>query len=251
MNKSKLGPTSFLSSLEKLLYLEMEQQTSACLFGSSLTDDWVAGRSDLDLFVIVPETKIELFGEKIKEWHSDPARPLLDGFVLYPSAYGTMVREFHKFENAKFLGNFIALIDLWNVKNRSKHLFGEDVTKFVQEISQEDLKIWAFKDIEKYWIPLLNEIISRGSPEAKIPLSTHIWLASGVARILMLTKGNICSSKRMALQWLADEYIEIRETIYSLKEDFEKPDNLANTLTTDQAFMLGRYYLRILREAKR
>lgn len=251
MIESKSTPASFFSSLEKLLYFEMDQQTSACLFGSSLTEDWVAGRSDLDLFVIVPEAKLELLGDKIKEWHSNPAHPLLDGFVLYASAYGTMVREFHKFENARHLGNFIQLIDLWNVKNRSKHLFGQDVTKFVQEISLEDLRNWAFKDIENYWIPLLSDLISRGSPEAKIPLSALIFMASGVARMLMLTQGNICASKREALQWLANEYVEIRESINLLIEEFEKPDSIAKSSTATHAFMLGRFYLNLLHEAKR
>lgn len=79
MNESMPNPPSFLKSIEKLFYTDMDQQTSSCLFGSSLTDDWIAGRSDLDLFVVVPEAKIGLLGEKIKEWHQDPSRPLLDG----------------------------------------------------------------------------------------------------------------------------------------------------------------------------
>lgn len=253
MNESKMNsPLSFLESLEKLFYTDMDQQTSACIFGSSLTDDWVVGRSDLDLFIIVPETKLELVGEKIKVWHSNPINPLLDGFVLYSSAYGIMVRELHKFEKARKLGNFIPLIDLWNVKNRSKHLFGEDVTRFVQEISQEDLKVWALNDIEKYWIPLFSDLISRSdiSSEAKIPQSMLIWTASGVARMLMLTKGNICSSKREALKWLADQNIAIREIINKLSLEFEKPDDIADTFTTDQTVTLGKYYLQLFRVAK-
>jgi hypothetical protein len=252
MNESKLSPSLFLSNLEMVLYLGMEKQTSACLFGSSMTNDWIAGRSDLDLFVIVPEKKLELFGNKIKEWHSNPANPLLDGYVLYASANGTMVKEFHKFEKTRLVRDFIPLIDLWNVKNRSKHLFGQDVTQFVREISREELKAWAFWNIENHWIPLINDIVSRStvSSEIQIPLSTLIFMASGVARILMLTKGNICSSKREALQWLANEYFEIRETINLLQAEFEKPNNVAHTLTASQAVKLGDFYLKLLRDMR-
>jgi predicted nucleotidyltransferase len=48
---------SFLSRLEELFYTEMDQHTSACLYGSAVTGNWIAGRSDLDLLVIVPEEK--------------------------------------------------------------------------------------------------------------------------------------------------------------------------------------------------
>ena len=251
MNESVSNPTSFLGSLEQVFFFEMDQQTSACLFGSSLTDDWISGRSDLDLFVVVPEEKIELFGEKIRMWQSKPEHPTLDGYVLYSSGNVAMVREFYKFENAfRLTEKFIPLIDSWNIRNRSRHLFGKDMNTFVREISQEELKDWAFKYIEGHWIPLLNDLILRGSPEAKIPLSALIFIASGVARMLMLTKGNICSSKREALQWLADEYIETREIINLLKEDFQKADTVANTFTASQSRILGNNLLKILCEIK-
>jgi predicted nucleotidyltransferase len=91
MLKNDLLP--FLSSIKELFHTEMDQQTSACLYGSATTDDWVAGRSDIDLFVLVPGEKIELFGEKIKIWKSKSANPILDGFVLYRSGILQMVRE--------------------------------------------------------------------------------------------------------------------------------------------------------------
>src|SRR5579863_5670498 len=167
----------------------MDQQTSVCLYGSATTDDWVTGRSDLDLFAFIPEEKIELFGEKIKIWKSKPGNPILDGFVLYRSGNVQMVREFHKFEKAtRLTANFIPMIDLWKVKNQSVRLFGQDMKTFVREISPEELKDWAIKDIENHWIPHLNVVVSGGdaSPERKIPLSTLISMASGVAQMLML-----------------------------------------------------------------
>ena len=76
-------------------------------------------------------------------------------------------------------------------------------------------------------------------------------MASGVAQMLMLARGNICSSKRELLKWLSDEHIEIREMINLFREDFEKSDDLAITLSARQASTLGRFYLGLLRKVKR
>ncbi len=151
----------FLNSIKELFHTEMDRQTSACLYGSAATDNWVAARSDLDLFALVPEEKIELFGEKIKIWKSIPTNPGLDGFVLYSSGNVPMVREFKKFEKAiRLTANFIPFIDLWNVKNQSVHLFGQDMKTFVREINREELKDWAIKDIENHWIPIMSYGVS-------------------------------------------------------------------------------------------
>lgn len=244
----------FLNSIKELFHTEMDQQTSACLYGSAATDNWVAPRSDLDLLALVPEEKIELFREKIKIWKSKPGNPILDGFVLHWSGNVQMVREFNHLEKAtRLTANFIPLIDLWKVKNQSVHLFGEDLKTLVREISPEELKDWAIKDIENHWIPHLNAVVSGGdaSSERKIPLSTLISMASGVAQMLMLARGNICSSKRELLQWLADEHTEIKEMINLFREDFEKTDDLAITLGIREANTLGRFYLGLLREVKR
>ncbi len=244
----------FLNTIKELFHTEMDQQTSACLYGSATTDDWVVARSDLDLFAHVPEERIDLFGEKIKIWKSKPVNPILDGFVLYSSGNVPMVREFHKFEKAtRLTPNFIPLIDLWKVKNQSVHLFGQDMKTFVREISREELKDWAIKDIENHWIPHLSAIVSGGdtSSERKIPLSTLISMASGVAQMLMLARRNICSSKRVLLQWLSEEHIEIRESINLFREDFEKSDDLAITLSARQAGTLVMFCLDLLREVKR
>ena len=241
----------FLNRIKDLFYTEMDQQTSACLYGSAATANWVAARSDLDLLALVPEEKIELFGEKIKIWKSMPTNPILDGFVLYSLGNIPMVREFKKFEKAtRLTPNFIPLIDLWNVKNQSVHLFGQDMKTFVREINRDELKDWAIKDIENHWIPVLSYGVSLcdTSSEIKVPLSTLIITASGVARAIMLARGNICNSKRESLQWLADEDIEIKEMINLLREDFEKKDDLAVKFTLRQTAFLGRSYLRLLQD---
>jgi hypothetical protein len=244
----------FLNSIKELFHTEMDQQTSACLYGSATTEDWVARRSDLDLFALVPEEQIELFGEKIKIWKSKLGNPILDGFVLSSSGNVSMVREFHKFEKTIWHRvSFIPLIDLWKVKNQSIYLFGQDMKTFVRDIDREELKDWAIKDIENHWIPHLNALVSGSDASSgrKIPLSTLISMASGVAQMLMLARGIICNSKRELLKWLADEHIEIREKINLFREDFEKSDDLAITLSVREATALGRFYLGLLREVKR
>ena len=239
----------FLEPLKDLLHVEVGRQTSACLFGSAVTDEWIAARSDLDILVIVPEKKLGLFGQKLKDWQRRTAHPALDGYVLHSSGNATMVRELHQFEKvSRPVGNFIPLIDLWNAKNRSRHLFGNDLRTLIPEISQEELRVWAIRDIECHWIPLLADLVSMAdkSTETKIQLTPLVWVASGVARMLMLARGKVCASKREALQWLAEENSEIRETINLLIENFEKPDCVAPTFASKHTHALGKFYLRLL-----
>ena len=231
----------------------MDCQTSACLYGSAATGHWVAGRSDLDLLVLVPQEKLDLLGQKITEWLSIPGYPFLDGFVLFSSGSGAMAKRIDKFdEPARAVDKSIELVDLWNIKNRSKHLFGIDLKTCVREIRQDELRNWTVKNIERFWIPLMSEGLSFGdaSPEPTIPLSKVVWTASGVARTLMLAKGNNCSSKREALLWLADECPEIRETINLLGEEFEKPDSASRIFSGRETHELGRVYLRLLRQVR-
>jgi hypothetical protein len=247
-------PLQLSETLEALLHIEMGRQTSACLYGSAVSGEWVAGRSDLDLLVLVPEEKLELLGEKLKIWHSVPARPLLDGYVLYSSGNRVQAKELHALDRPPHPAeSFVPLIDGWNIKNRSKYLFGEDLSASFRDISQGELRVWAIRDIGGHWIPFVGGLVSQAnrSSESRIPLSTLICLASGVARILMLANGTICSSKREALRWLANECVEIREMVYLLIEDFEKPDDVAGKFTIEQAVDLGRSCLRLLHEVKR
>ena len=244
----------FLKTFNQLFYIDMDLQTSACLFGSAATNDWVSTRSDLDLFIFIPESRVELFSKKIKEWQSMPKYPLLDGIVMFSSGNVLMAKRLYDFDKAaQPVAESIWLIDLWNIKNRSKHLFGNDLTTFIRDMGQEELREWAIKNIKDFWIPIISDGLSLGdeSSEVKIPLSSLVWTARGVARMLMLTQGNICSSKREALVWFADKFPEIRETINLLREDFEKPDDMAMALNAKQTFKLGRFYLHLLREVKR
>ena len=164
-----------------------------------------------------------------------------------------MAKRIDKFdEPAWSVDKAIELIDLWNIKNRSEPLFGIDLKTCIREISQKELKDWAIKHCERFWIPHMNEGLSRGdnSLDATIPQSKLVWVASGVARILMLAEGNNCSSKRDALLWLANECAEIRETVTLLAEEFEKPDSTSRKFSGRETHELGRVYLRLLQQVR-
>src|SRR5258708_25736130 len=150
----------------------MEHQTSGCLFGSAATDDWVPARSDLDLLVLIPEEKIELFGRKITEWQSNPTNPVVDGYVLFSSENIPMVKPFHEFDKPALPTTSIWLMDLWNIKNRSKHLFGQDLKPYIREVGQEELQDWAIKNIKEHLIPHISLLLSGSklSPEARMSL---------------------------------------------------------------------------------
>lgn len=243
--------TPHMTSLKQLFYLEMENLTSACLFGSAATSNWIPGRSDLDLFVLVPAQRLDQFGEKLSAWKSNSENPLLDGFVIFSSAGVPMVKRIDEYEKpARTVEKSIGLIDLWNIKYRSRHLFGDELNKYVREISIHELQIWAQKDIRDFWIPTFQDLVSRTtfSDDAKVPLSKLIWTASAVARIAMLTEGRVCDSKLEALQWLLQNEKEIRDPMQRLIADFEKPDLTGVSFDTGQTFALGRTYLRLLRE---
>lgn len=154
-------------------------------------------------------------------------------------------------KTARLAAETIWLIDLWNIKYRSKHLFGLDLKGFVRDISQEELRDWAIHNIKHFWIPMMNEGLSLGDSlsKSRIPLSKLVWTASGVARMLMLARGDNRSSKREALQWLAGESPDISQIVGLLSEEFEKPDCIGTTFTTENTHELGRAYLRLLHQA--
>lgn len=240
----------FLNELSQLFYFEMNAETSGCLYGSAATENWVAVRSDLDLLILVPEEKLELIGRQVAIWHSNPKNPLLDGFVLFLSNNIPMVKRFDNFGERARPASTVLLIDLWNIKYKSKHLFGQDLKSFIREISEVELKAWAIKEIREYWVPMFSDLLSRSSAssDAKISLKPAIWTASCVARLLMLSEGIICHSKLEALHWLANKSSESKAMINLFIQEYEKPDDVAMTFTFQQTFELGTGYLKLLRK---
>jgi hypothetical protein len=94
-----------LKSLNQLFYVEMECQTSACLFGSAVTADWVPSRSDLDVLIFIPKEKLDLVGKQVRAWSWRDGNPILDGYVVYSSG-----------DSLEFTTNFTAV-------NKNKGLY--------------------------------------------------------------------------------------------------------------------------------
>lgn len=246
-------PLPFLKTVHQLFHVEMGFKTSGCLFGSAATGNWVAGRSDLDLLIHVPEEQIDLFSSKIKEWQTEKTNPPLGGYAIFNTANTTMARALDDFDKrARPAASSIDLIDLWKVKNESRHLFGNDITSFVRAIDRVELQNWAMKHIQSFWIPIIDAGISFGdvSSEQKVSHSKVVWTATGVARILMLAEGTICNSKREALHWLQNRCVEIKPTLTILADNFDSPDDLVPGFSSIETRALGISYLRLLREVK-
>ena len=89
----------YADKLNEFFYEGLGRQTSVCLYGSAATGNWVPGRSDLDLIILVPEEKLELLGQKIREWAwaSTPKYPILDGYALSVSRSGRLVKRLDEF----------------------------------------------------------------------------------------------------------------------------------------------------------
>jgi predicted nucleotidyltransferase len=231
----------YADKLNEFFYAGLGRQTSVCLYGSAATGNWVPGRSDLDLIILVPGEKLELLGEKIREWVSTPKYPILDGYALSDSGSGRSVKRLDEFVRVTYPSDaIIDLVDQWNIRNRSKHLFGNDsISTLFPDISHSQLRAWAFERL-KYMLAGNPEGIV---PEPEVVLSKLIWSVSWSARMLMLLRGNVCESKREALQWLASEYVEIRNLVCLLLDDYSKSDEVALSITSEQSAMLRKFCL--------
>jgi hypothetical protein len=167
----------------------------------------------LDLIILVSEEKLELSGQKIREWAwaSTPQYPILDGYALSVSSSGCLAKRLDEFVKVTYPSDAtIDLVDQWIIKNRSKHLFGNvSISTLFPDISHNQLRAWAFESLKHMLASNPEGIV----PEPKLVLSKLIWSVSWSARMLLLLRGNVCDSKREALQWLATEYVEIRNLI--------------------------------------
>lgn len=219
-----------------------------CLYGSAATGNWVAGRSDLDLVILVPDEMLDLLGQKIREWAwaSTPKYPILDGYALSVSKGGRSVMRLDEFVRVSYPSNVeIDLIDQWIIKNRSKHLFGSDcISSLFPDISHGQLRVWAFETLEN----MLASNPEGNVPEPKVVLSKLIWSVSWAARMLMLLRGDVCESKREALQWLSNEYGEIRNLVCLLLDSYSMSDEGALAMTSEQSANLCKFCLGRLRQ---
>lgn len=227
----------FLDKLNEIFYEGMDRQTSAYLFGSATTGEWVAGRSDLDLFIFIPKEKLEILGQKVRAWSSKSNFPILDGYAAYFSGDTLVTIQLERLLKVTYPSNTeIELMDKWLIKNRAKYLFGDSaINNLVSDINLNQLKSWAQEQMN---------YLSKANPPKDAYDSTNltrlIWVISYSARLLMLSKGNICESKQEALKWLSSEYYEIRELVNSLLDNYSKQSN-TTSITPEGSFKLRKF----------
>lgn len=238
-----IGAFPHEEELRTLFCDQMDRQTSAYLYGSAATGNWVPARSDLDLLILVPEEKLGLLGEKIKVWRASHGNTILDGFAIFFSHNALMARRLEEFHlPARPLVGEIQVIDMWNIKNRSKHLFGIEFVKGFPEITLSQLSEWARRELRNAFGPLHSGAI----PKVDEVLSKLIWSVSWSARMLMLARGLVCDSKQEALRWLAQEHAEVRELVSLLLDDYSKSDAEPISITSDQSLILRRFCFELM-----
>ena len=222
-------PVHIVEKIKECFFEGMDRQTSVYLFGSAATCNWVAGRSDVDLVVVAPKVKIDEIANQVRLWNQAPSHPKLDGYAL--SCVGRSCEAIHleRFEYVNFplgmsIESGIELIDQWNIKYRSKLLFGEAsiAVFFPNNITHEELNIWALGRLKQ--ISFSNESVTK---------EFH-WIVSWFARMLMLYKEGVCGSKQEALQWLGSRYSEVRDLVDFLLENYPKPGWSDALITIEQ-----------------
>jgi hypothetical protein len=173
------GSLPYAEKLNEFFYEGLGRQTSACLYGSAATGNWVPGRSDLDLIILVPEENLDLLGQKVREWawESTPKYPTLDGYALAVSRSRRTVKRLDEFVRVCYPSNAtIHPVDHWNIKNRSKHLFGNDsIPTLLRDISHSQLRAWAFEHLEN----MLAGNPMGNVPDPNLVLSQLIWSVIG------------------------------------------------------------------------
>lgn len=232
------GSLPFEEELKTLFWAQMGQQTSGYLYGSAATGNWVPARSDLDLLILVSESQLGQLEEKIRIWRGSHRETILDGFVLFSANNILMAKRLEEFHlPAQPLVGEIQLVDWWNIKNRSRHLFGIDFVKGLPDISLKQLSEWARRELRTTLGPSLGgEVLKVDVVRSKL-----IWSVSWSARMVMLARGLICDSKQDALKWLARENPEIRDLVGLLLDGYSKSDAEPISITSDQSVTLRQF----------
>lgn len=138
----------------------------------------------------------------------------------------------------------IELIDRWNIRNRSKRVFGtNEIETYFSEISLSETKRWARSELRDMSLQNPFNIII----EKELVLSELIWSVSWLARMLMLSQGTVCDSKRAALEWLASKYEEINIIVNLLLKDYSKSDNEPISIAFEQSMFLRSFCLGLIK----
>lgn len=229
-----------LETIKDLFFEKMDRRTSAWMYGSAANGDWVPFRSDLDLFILIPEGSLELFSNKVRAWTWAGTNPILDGYVLYFSGSSVITLSLEQLASVAYPSEArIELIDQWYIKNRSKHLFGEDsLPTFLPEIAPIQLREWAIENLRR---------VAKAEPRAiNLKFSELIWSVSWSARMTMLARGEVCESKLEALKWLSIEVPESSYIVSLLIEGFNNSDNTITPISLEQSVMLRRLCMNMM-----
>jgi hypothetical protein len=236
----------FMDALKEFFYEGLDCRASVYLFGSAATGNWIPGRSDLDLVIIVPHERLDLLGEKVRNWawSTEPRNPILDGYALSTSGGGHSVTRLDELVRVRYPSDTkIDLVDQWMIKNRSKHLFGNNsLDRYFPDISTAKLSEWARENLRGLMKSNPKGIV----PASAVELPGLFWSISWSARMLMLSRGTICESKQEALQWLACEYPEIKDMVNLLSSDYMRLDIVSTSITSEQGVALCQYCFELL-----
>ena len=241
----------FLSQIEFFFHDELGKCTSGLIYGSFVTGDWAASRSDLDIIIYLEsQDHLKLFEEQFWKWRALYPPELLDGFLVFNDGSKPMTKRFYKFtEPPSSLYDSVLIPDQWKIRNQSNRLFGSTkISEFFPVIQPEDLKNWAIRNKQEYWIPSILKTIENlenSIDSQSFPLNNFIWMVSGAARIKTLEQSGMCSSKKEAIRWALEEEGGPAELLELLLENFEKPDSESPMLSLANAISISRFSLEI------
>ena len=235
-----------------LFHVQMNRQTSACIYGSAASDDWNEARSDLDLMIFAETNQLDIFEQQLKKWRAEISFPMLDGFLLFVDQKILMAKRLDDPESrpAKAFEE-ILIPDQWKVKSRSIQLFGTaPIHELFPDIQSKDLSTWATANKKSYWIPSIRGALVKLQYTAigtTFDLTPAIWMASGTARILTLERGHSCISKQEALAWLIDRYSDSKNLIQPLIAEYSTPDQFAKKLNVEEMGRIASFCLDLLK----
>jgi predicted nucleotidyltransferase len=227
----------FEEELQRYFNESLGRRSSVLLFGSAATGHFVSGRSDLDLAITIKCEQLGLLGDALRAWDAaEPRLPIIGGYAVVD--HGGYIETFNLelFLKTYFPRNSpIEVVDRWLIRNRFLNLWGDNfASNLIEETTIEDLKGYALRHIQDF----AQQGIHANVPAAGLKLSDLIWSASWTARMLMLVEGEVCESKRAALEWLAKEEPAVGEQVGVLLKYFDTPDQDSPLLPHQESLVI-------------
>lgn len=234
----------FSDKIDEYFFTGLNKESSICVYGSAVNGNWVSGRSDIDLIILIPQEKVGLLASQVREWSSNPDLPLLDGYSVYQTGRTLNFTNLDAYLRVNYPpAAKMELMDEWVVKNNSVQMFGKTQIKdLFPQINMNQLKAWGIDQI--------NKLSKDQVPEGRVTLPELIWAVSWSARMMMLINGIVCESKKEALTMLGGEYPEIRELINVLLDNYDsKSKGEFNEITPEQSLFLRKFCLDLMTNA--